>query len=128
MKRLVIVIALLLPVFSSAPAESGEQAVSSGWFSWNIVGGEASGKELFVQRNQGKLIRIAVSGWNCDFMRRRPATHLGELSTDDAVAMLLDIVMDRRLDRELRNQALFGLAQSGSDRAFAVLDRLILGG
>ncbi|MDJ0749171.1 MAG: hypothetical protein QNJ11_06785 [Woeseiaceae bacterium] len=128
MKRLVALFALLLLTPAQLPAQAAEPESASDWYSWQIVGGEASGQQLFVQKSRGKLVRIALSGQNCGFARREPATHLGELSTDDAVTMLLDIVMNERLDKALRNEALFGLAQSGSDRAFALLDRLILGG
>ncbi len=127
MRRLVALIALSLLTPAQLPAQAGEPQAKSGWYSWQIVGGEASGQQLFVRKSGGKLVRIALSGQNCGLVRRESATYLGELSTDDAVTMLLDIVMNERLDRELRNEALFGLAQSGSDRAFAVLNHLILG-
>ena len=126
-RRLFVAIALLLLSPVQALADTGGPAATDGWYSWSIVGGDADGKLLYVKKSQGRLIRIAMSGYDCGFTRRRPATVLGELSTEDAVSMLLEIVMNDSLDRTLREQALFGLAQSGSDRAFATLDRLILG-
>ena len=83
---------------------------------------------LYVKKLQDKTTRIAVSDHNCGIPRRVQATDLGEISTDDAVSMLLEIVMNDELGQEVREQALFGLAQSGSDRAFDTLDRPIFGG
>ena len=50
---------------------------------------------------------------------------MGALSLDDSVDMLLDIVSEKDLDMDVREEALFGLAQSDSDTAFAYFDRLL---
>ncbi len=127
MKSLLVFIVLLLLAPSQVLADTATLEAADGWFSWHIVGGEAAGKKLYVRKSQGNITRVAMSGEYCGFTRREPATDLGELSTDDAVSMLLELVMNEELERDIRQQALFGLAQSGSERAFATLDDLILG-
>ena len=128
MKRLFLAFVLLLLAPAEALTDTGQQTATDGWYSWHIVGGEASGKKLYLRKDQGELIGVAVSGENCGFPRRETATDLGEVSTEDTVTMLLDIVMDDQLDMDVRQQALFGLAQTGSERAFDTLDRIIAGG
>ena len=128
MRRLALSCAILLFVWVPAFAESGMPASADGWYKWQIVDGESTGMMLYVQKQQDKTVRISVSGDNCGIPRRVQAIELGEISTDEAVSMLLAIVMDDAHDHDVREQALFGLAQSGSDRAFETLDRLIFSG
>jgi hypothetical protein len=47
------------------------------------------------------------------------------LHSERALDSLLRIVRDPGLDRELREQALFWLAESDSDEAFAEIERLL---
>ena len=128
MKRLAVTCAVLLFAWMPVLAQTGEPASADGWYKWQIVDGESAGMMLYVRRQDEKAVRIAVSSHNCGVPRRAKATDLGEISTDDAVSMLLEIVMNDELEQPVREQALFGLAQSGSDRAFDTLDRLIFGG
>ena len=127
MTRLIVTCFALLVMWMPVSAQTGEPASTDGWYKWQIIDGDGAGMMLYVQKREDKTVRIAVSGHNCGIPRRVQATDLGEISTDDAVSMLLDVVMNDDLDQDVREQALFGLAQSGSDRAFDTLDRLIFG-
>ncbi len=128
MKRLLMISTVLLFAWIPALAQTGEPESADGWFKWQIIDGESAGMLLYVRKQQDQTVRVAVSGHNCGVPRRVQATDLGDISTDDAVSMLLEIVMNDDLDQDVREQAMFGLAQSGSDRAFDTLDRLIFGG
>jgi len=127
-KCLAVTCTVLLFAWMPALAQSDEPASADGWYRWHVVDGEGAGMMLYVRRQNGEAVRIAVSSHNCGIPRRAKATDLGEISTDDVVSILLAIVMNDDLEQEVREQALFGLAQSGSDRAFDTLDRLIFGG
>ncbi len=127
MKRLAALVALLL-VSWPCHAQVTEMASADGWFRWHIVDSNSAGKSLYVRKQRDRLVSIFIADGNCGYTRREKAIDLGEMSTDDAVSMLLDIVMDDDLDKTVREQALFGLAQSDSDRAFDALDRIIFGG
>ena len=126
MRRVAVLGALLL-LWLPIHAEMTGVTSPDGWFKWHIADSDSAGKSLYVRKQRDRLVSIVVADSNCGYSRHRAATDLGEISTDDAVTMLLDIVMNDDLDRDLREQALFGLAQSDSDRAFAALDRIILG-
>ena len=52
---------------------------------------------------------------------------LSQLPEDRAVDALAAVLRNRELDRELREEALFWLAQSGSHRALAVVEQLLAG-
>ncbi|MDJ0748386.1 MAG: hypothetical protein QNJ11_02820 [Woeseiaceae bacterium] len=128
MKRLLVISAALLFAWMPVLAQTGETASADGWYRWQIVDGESAGMMLYMRRQQDKTVRIAVSEHDCGIPRHVQATDLGDISTDDAVSMLREIVMNDDLDQDVREQAMFGLAQSGSDRAFDTLNRLIFGG
>ena len=85
-------------------------------------------KILFVRKQDGLPVRLAVFDASCSVRTRSPVTDLGTVSSDEAVLMLLDFVKRSDLNRKTRESALFWLAQSGSDRAFQYLDELIAGG
>ncbi|MDJ0710919.1 MAG: HEAT repeat domain-containing protein [Woeseiaceae bacterium] len=128
MKCLAAAGTILMLASMSLPAQAADPAAADGWYQWRIIDGESAGMMVYVHKRQDRTVRISVSGHNCGIPRRAAAIDLGEITTDDAVSMLLAIVMNDEMSRDVREQALFGLAQSGSDRAFATLDALIFGG
>ena len=72
-------------------------------------------------------IMKAVAGDPDREVREEAVFALSQLPGERAVDALLDVVGNRRLDREVRKAALFWLVQSGSDRAFATVERLLAG-
>lgn len=60
-------------------------------------------------------------------VRKEAIFALTELPGERDVDALFVILGDRKMDRELRKQALFWLVQSESDRAFAYVDNLLAG-
>lgn len=70
-------------------------------------------------------VRIRVYDANCEVSSSAPITDMGPLSPDESVTMLLDIVNEKKLGMDVREEALFWLAQSNTDSAFAYFDELL---
>jgi HEAT repeat protein len=70
-------------------------------------------------------IRWAIANDSDDDVRAEAVFALSQLPEERSVDALLAVLRDRSLHREIREQALFWLAQSDSDRAFAYLDELL---
>ena len=86
----------------------------------------ASGHSTYYMRKEGGVpVRIRVYDANCEVSSSAPITNMGSLSPDESVAMLLDIVNERKLGMDVREEALFWLAQSNTDSAFAYFDELL---
>ncbi len=110
---------------------------------------------VYVRINAGKVTKIRALTSNCPVTTRTRLNDLGVASNSASVAWLLEqvdaetrvsedaiaaisihagdaaftaltsLVEDRDRDKELREHALFWLAQSNSDEAFSYLDRLL---
>ena len=92
----------------------------------NAPCGASSGSTmLYVRKEDGQPTKIRAFDSSCDVSTSETITDMGSLSQDDSVAMLLDIVRGRDIDMEVREEALFWLAQSNSDTAFEYFDRLL---
>jgi len=70
-------------------------------------------------------VRIRVFDANCEVSSSAPITDMGSLSPNESVTMLLDIVNERKLGMDVREEALLWLAQSNTDSAFAYFDELL---
>ena len=70
-------------------------------------------------------IRHALLNDKDDDVREEAVFALSQLPEPRAVKALAAIVEDRQLDMEIREQALFWLAQTDSDEAFEYFDRLL---
>lgn len=82
---------------------------------------------LYVRKDNGQPSQIRVFDSSCVVSSSESITDMGQLSQDASVAMLLDIARERSIDMEVREEALFWLAQSNSDTAFEYFDRLLSG-
>lgn len=100
---------------------------ADGWYKWQIDGAATT---LFLHQESGKPTRVRVFSPDCRPDSRGitgEVTDMGSLSLDDSVALLLDIANDQKSDMDVREEALFGLAQSDSDIAYDYIDRLLFG-
>jgi hypothetical protein len=61
-------------------------------------------------------------------VRKEAVFAMSQLPEERGVDALFAVLGNQRMDREVREQALFWLAQSDSDRAFQYLDQLLAGG
>jgi len=122
-----VALALLgLALLWGAPASSAPSiGAADGWYKWQVDGATTT---LFLRQENGKPASIRMFSPDCRWSSRGisgEVTDMGILSLDDSVAMLLDIVSEDDLDMGVREEALFGLAQSDSDTAFEYFDRLL---
>jgi hypothetical protein len=127
--RTIALTVLGLALLWSAPASSAPPlGAADGWYKWQVDNAETT---LFLYQEKGKPTRIRTVGPDCRISWGRSdgisgeVTDMGVLSLDDSVALLLDIASAEDLDLDVRQEALFGLAQSDSDAAFAYLDQLL---
>lgn len=74
-----------------------------------------------------KEIQWAIANDPEDDVREEAVFALSQLPEERGIDALFAVLRDRDLHREIREQALFWLAQSDSDRAFAYLDELLAG-
>jgi hypothetical protein len=80
-----------------------------------------------ARESETTIMRAIASDPESD-VREGAVFALSQLPQDRAVDALTAVLRDRSLDRELREEALFWLAQSESDRALAVVEQLLVGG
>jgi len=114
----------------SAPASSANSpGDADGWYKWQVEGSTMS---LYLHQENGEPTRIRMFSPDCrlsvnisHYPIKGEIVDLGVLSVDDSVAMLLDIVKEKDLDVRVREDAMFGLAQSDSDTAFEYFDQLL---
>jgi HEAT repeat protein len=69
-------------------------------------------------------IGFAIANDKSGDVREEAVFALSLLPEERAVKALAAVLEDRKLDKDVREQALFWLAQSESDEAFAYVDRL----
>jgi hypothetical protein len=98
---------------SIAFSDSGDCAVAPGTI------------QVYVRLNNGKPEDIRVLSSNCPVSTESEVADHGIVSVDESLAWFRSIIEDRRLDMDVREEALFGLVQSESDAAFDYLDRLL---
>lgn len=87
--------------------------------------GNSGTTTFYLRQEHGLPTHIRVFDSSCEVSANEAITDMGPLSQDDSVIMLLDIVNAKRLSMEVREEALFWLAQSNTDSAFAFLDELL---
>ncbi len=117
-----------LALLWSAPASSELSiGAADGWYKWQVEGAATT---LYLHQERGKPTGIRMFSPDCRLAMRGISgeiTDMGSVSVDDSVALLLRIARDENFDMDLRQQALFGLAQSDSDTAYAYLDQVLFG-
>ena len=77
---------------------------------------EGAATTLYLHQERGKPAGIRMFSPDCRLAIRGISgeiTDMGTFSVDDSVALLLRIARDENFDMDLRQQALFGLAQYG---------------
>jgi hypothetical protein len=91
---------------------------SQAWF-WLAQTGASESEEA---------IEWAITHDPDDDVRREAVFAMSRLPEERGIDALFTVLGNRQMDREVREQALFWLAQSDSDRAFEYLDRLLADG
>lgn len=123
-----------------------------GWFAWQIA--EDEELEIFARIESGRPREIRIPRWDCGRQDPPDAVNLGAVGAAESVAWLsrfieprsdvsnevmaaisahpggigtpvLQDVVRSSVNRKTREEAIFWLAQSGDDAAFAFLDALL---
>jgi HEAT repeat protein len=98
--------------------EDGDPEVrAQAWF-WLAQTGASASEEA---------IQWAVANDPDDDVRKEAVFAMSQLPEERGVEALFAVLGNQRMPRDVREQALFWLAQSDSDRAFQYLDRLLAG-
>jgi hypothetical protein len=154
-KSVALAILGLALLWSAPAVSAPTDGEADGWYKWQIDGNMTTGSSccngqtcdldsghgivissspckgnsgsatLYVRKDSGQPTRIRVFDSSCRVSSSERITDMGSLSQDDGVAILLDIVQERNTEMEVREEALFWLAQSNSDTAFEYFDRLL---
>jgi len=131
----VLFLALLVLALFSSPATASTFDKADGWVKWRVdspvnmgssccstVSGELA---IYVRSRNGGPVRIRAYDANCDKGPEENVTDLGTLSLAQSDALLLEIVQERSVDMDVREDALLWLVLTGSDETFEYVDRLL---
>lgn len=81
--------------------------------------------QIYAHVKNGKAIDIRALSSNCAVSSTSEIKDLGLVSAADNLTWFRVRIEDRSLDRQVREAALFALAMSESDAAYAYFDRLL---
>jgi len=95
--------------------DSSAEVRGRAWF-WLAQTGAAESEAAILQAMQDDRSKE---------VRESAVFALSQLPDERGIASLVRMVKDKTMDRRLREQALFWLAESGNDEAFALIDRLL---
>ena len=81
--------------------------------------------QVYVKFENGKPEDIRVLSSNCPVASESEIADHGLISASDNIDWFRNIIEDENQGKDVREEALFGLVQSGGDAAYAYLDRLL---
>ena len=81
--------------------------------------------QFYVLMRSGKPTKIRVLSSECPVETTASIKNHGVVPAQDNVAWFRQVIEDKTLDHDVREEALFGLVQSESSIAFEYLDRLL---
>ena len=157
LRLFVIVILFAACIGSETLGAAFRGPVDDGWHTWQVAAAGGGKLQIYASIELGKPVRLRVRGdsvctnnfdvealdlgliavdQSIDWLQPYITTH-SEISSDalmaislhsgDRPVMILANIVKSAADRKLREEALFWLAQSDSDAAFDILDRLLSG-
>lgn len=95
-------------------------------FSNNIDCASAPGTvQVYVRMVKGMPTDIRVLSSNCPATAASKVQDHGVASAANNVSWFRTVIEDRRLNKDIREAALFALVQSNSDEAYAYIDNLL---
>jgi hypothetical protein len=81
--------------------------------------------QVYVRMIKGEPKDIRVLSSNCPVTAESEIQSHGVISATENVNWFRKIIEDRKIDKSLREEALFGLVQSNSDEAYVYIDSLL---
>ena len=110
--------------FQTAGAQLPTQE-SDGWHSWTIDSDDSV--TLYVRLKSGKPLEIRNASFNCaPVARGQTVVDHGLVSAAENIAWFRRVVENKSFNRDIRADALHGVALSDSDVAFEYLDKLLM--
>jgi len=156
-RLLLIALLVAACIASESLAAGDWGPTEDGWHTWQVAAADGGELQIYVSMERGRPVKLRLQGdsicsghfdveatdlgfvevdQSIDWLRRytEPQSELGSEvlmaisfhSGDRPVTILADVVKSGS-NRKLREEALFWLAQSDSDDAFVVIDRLLSG-
>lgn len=124
--RILMIVLLATTLFWSAPSVAGlEETSADGWHSWHVDTAEGDQVQFYVLIENGKPAKIRSLSWNCRKPTRETIDDHGTISATESYAWFRAVVEDAAVDEQVRDAALFGLVESGSDDAFEYIDQIL---
>ena len=122
MRALILIGALLWSgaVFAELPSSNAD-----GWYSWTIDNDEQTVVNVRLEEGELTGLRIQNHYYNCYSGHTPKAQDLGVVTAEENFRWFRAHVEDPSADRNVRESALVGVVQSGSDEAFSYMERLI---
>lgn len=123
----ILMIALLASalIWSESSAAELQGVSADGWHSWHVDPSDNDQVEFYVLIEDGKPAKIRSLNWNCRKPTKEAVDDHGTVSAEESYAWFRDVVEDADVDKHVRDAALFGLVESGSDDAFEYIDRIL---
>ena len=81
--------------------------------------------QFYVRIKNGRPTDIRTLSAACPVTATSAIKDHGVVPAKDSLAWFRNVIEDPGLDKDVREEALFGLVQSGSDEAFRYIDRLL---
>ena len=117
---------LAATLFGSGPSAAAlEEPYADGWHTWQVDAEDGDLVQFYVFVEDGKLARIHSLNWNCRKPTRDAVNDHGTVTAAESFAWFRAVVEDAAVDEHIRDAALFGLVESGSDDAFEYIDRIL---
>lgn len=117
---------LAATLFWSEPSSAGlEEVYVDGWHTWQVDTEDGDRAHFYVLVKSGKPARIHLLNWNCRKPTKEAVNDHGTVSPGESYAWFRAVVEDAQVDGHIRDAALFGLVESGTDEAFEYIDRIL---
>jgi len=111
--------------WSESSAAELDGVSADGWHSWHVDNAEGDQVQFYVLIENGKPEKIRSLSWNCRKPTRDKINDHGEVSASESYAWFRGVVEDSTVEERVRDAALFGLVESGTDDAFDYIDQIL---
>jgi len=124
--KILMIVLLAATLFWSEPSAAElEETSADGWHSWHVDTAEGDQVQFYVLIENGRPEKIRSLNWNCRKPTRDKVNDHGTVSAAESYAWFRDVVEDAAVDEQVRDAALFGLVESGSEDAFEYIDQIL---
>lgn len=111
--------------WSESSATDLEDLSADGWHSWHVDIADGDQVQFYVLIANGKAEKIRSLNSNCRKPTRDKVEDHGQVTAAESYAWFRVVIEDATVDEHVRDAALFGLVESGSEDAFEYIDRIL---